>query len=141
MSPVGAELQAERDLSIVIDGTRHGRIVVTRHDGASGETLFEGAGFVFVSSTGSFVNPANIQNRHFLPILKKADLPHIRFHDFRHCCATLCLSLNIHPKVVQERLGHSTIVRTLKTYSHVIETTQEESRQKLNKFFERLMER
>lgn len=47
-------------------------------------------------------------------------LPPIRFHDLRHTCATLLLSRNVHPKYVQELLGHSNIAITLDTYSHVI---------------------
>jgi integrase len=47
-------------------------------------------------------------------------LPSIRFHDLRHTPATLMLQQNIHPKVVQERLGHSDISLTLNIYSHGI---------------------
>lgn len=61
---------------------------------------------------------------------KKADpkaelLPRIRLHDLRHTHATHLLSAGVHPKVVQERLGHSTISMTLDTYSHVIPALQE----------------
>ena len=52
--------------------------------------------------------------------MKRAGLPHIRFHDLRHTCATLLLSKNVHPKFVQELLGHATIAITLDTYSHVL---------------------
>ena len=47
-------------------------------------------------------------------------MPDIRFHDLRHTCATLLLSKGVHPKVVQELLGHSSIEITLDTYSHVL---------------------
>lgn len=52
-------------------------------------------------------------------------LARIRFHDLRHGHATLLLSQGVHPKVVQERLGHSTIAMTLDTYSHVIPGMQQ----------------
>jgi integrase len=52
--------------------------------------------------------------------VKKARLPHIRFHDLRHTCATLLLVQGTHPKYVQELLGHATIAITLDTYSHVL---------------------
>jgi len=52
-------------------------------------------------------------------------LPRIRFHDLRHCHATLLLQQGVHPKVVQERLGHSTVGMTLDTYSHVLPGMQE----------------
>ena len=44
----------------------------------------------------------------------------MRFHDLRHTCATLLLSKGVHPKIVQELLGHATINITLDTYSHVL---------------------
>jgi integrase len=44
----------------------------------------------------------------------------VRFHDLRHTCATLLLTKGVHPKIVSEMLGHSSISLTLDTYSHVI---------------------
>ena len=55
----------------------------------------------------------------------RAGLKHIRFHDARHSHASLMLKQGIHPKIVQERLGHSTISITLDTYSHVAPGLQE----------------
>ncbi|WP_245723228.1 tyrosine-type recombinase/integrase [Natribacillus halophilus] len=49
----------------------------------------------------------------------------IRFHDLRHTHATQLLKLNFHPKVVQERLGHSSIQVTIDTYSHLLPGLQE----------------
>ncbi|MGH2405181.1 MAG: tyrosine-type recombinase/integrase [bacterium] len=54
-------------------------------------------------------------------------LPRIRFHDLRHCHATHLLRQGVHPKVVQERLGHSTAAFTLQVYSHVLPGMQEEA--------------
>jgi integrase len=56
----------------------------------------------------------------FRPLLKRAGLPAIRFHDLRHSTATRLLVQGVHPKVVQDRLGHSSIKVTLDTYSHAI---------------------
>ena len=58
--------------------------------------------------------------RSFKPLLKRAGLPPIRFHDLRHTAATLLLSKGVHPKFVQELLGHATISQTMDTYSHVL---------------------
>ena len=58
-------------------------------------------------------------SRH-LRILRDAGLPPMRFHDLRHSAATLLLAMGVHAKVVQELLGHSTIVTTLNIYSHVL---------------------
>ncbi|MDW7671855.1 MAG: tyrosine-type recombinase/integrase [Bacillota bacterium] len=68
----------------------------------------------------------------FGKIIKKAALPPIRFHDLRHTHATLLLQAGVHPKVVQERLGHSKISITLDTYSHVLPSMQKEAAQLLN---------
>jgi integrase len=59
-------------------------------------------------------------NRIFHKALRDAGLPKIRIHDLRHTAATQLLERGVHPKVVQEMLGHSTITITLDTYSHVI---------------------
>jgi integrase len=63
---------------------------------------------------------------------KKADLPDIRFHDLRHSAATLLLSLGVHPKVVQELLGHTQISMTMDIYSHVLPSMQQDAVSKLN---------
>ena len=55
----------------------------------------------------------------------------MRFHDLRHTAATLLLAQGVHPKVVQEMLGHSTVSLTLDTYSHVIPGLQEEAAAKM----------
>jgi integrase len=77
-------------------------------------------GLVFTTDTGAPVNPSNLRRRSFAHLLRKANLPHIRFHDLRHTCATLLLSKGTHPKFVQELLGHATVAITLDTYSHVM---------------------
>jgi integrase len=54
------------------------------------------------------------------PLLQRARLPDLRFHDLRHTCATLLLGRGVHAKLVQELLGHASISVTLDTYSHVL---------------------
>jgi integrase len=51
--------------------------------------------------------------------VKRAELPPIRLHDLRHTHATLVLKAGVHPRVVQERLGHANVSITLDAYSHV----------------------
>lgn len=70
-------------------------------------------------------------------ILSRAGLPRVRFHDLRHTHASLLLSQGVHPKVVSERLGHSTISITLDTYSHVLPGMQEEVARRLDSLFRR----
>src|SRR5437660_9889586 len=64
--------------------------------------------------------------------IKQAELPDIRFHDLRHSAATLLLSLGIHPKVVQELLGHTQISITKDVYSHVLPGMQQDAMGELN---------
>jgi integrase len=68
----------------------------------------------------------------FGTLLKRAGLPHIRFHDLRHSAATILLGMGVHPKVVQELLGHNQISMTMYTYSHVLPTMQAKAMSKLN---------
>jgi integrase len=82
--------------------------------------LYSDHGLVFTSGVGTLINPSNLRRRSFKPLLQRAGLPQIRFHDLRHTCATLLLSRNVHPKYVQELLGHATVAITLDTYSHMI---------------------
>ncbi len=51
----------------------------------------------------------------------------MRFHDLRHCCASLLLAQNVHPKIVQEILGHTQIATTLDLYSHVLPHVRRET--------------
>ena len=83
-------------------------------------SLYQSGGLVFATQTGSLINPSNLRNRSFKPLLKRAGLRDICFHDLRHTCATLLLSQGTHPKLVQELLGHATIAMTLDTYSHFL---------------------
>ena len=70
---------------------------------------------VFTNVAGGYLNSNNLRNRGFPKLLERSGLPRMRFHDLRHSTATLLLSLGIHPKVVQELLGHSQISVTLDT--------------------------
>jgi integrase len=76
------------------------------------------SGLVFTSVHGGPVESGEI-NRTLTRALQRAGLPHIRVHDLRHTVASLLLEAGVHPKVVQELLGHSTIRLTLDTYSHL----------------------
>ncbi len=86
---------------------------------------YKDAGLVFTSELGTLINPTNLRRRSFASLLEKARVPRVRFHDLRHTCATLLFSRNVHPKDVQELLGHSNISITLDTYSHVIPGTRD----------------
>jgi len=79
---------------------------------------------VFAHPDGAPLDPSTISHQ-FAQLLKKAGLPHVRFHDLRHTHATLMLKGGVHPKIVSERLGHATVAITLDTYSQVVPGLQE----------------
>jgi len=69
------------------------------------------------------MNADNLYHREFKPLLKKAGLCGFTFHSLRHTCATLLLSKNVNPKIIQEMLGHATVLTTIqkdKTTSAVV---------------------
>ncbi len=90
---------------------------------------------VFCTSMGTPLNPDRDVRIPFKKLLQKAGLPNVRFHDLRHSAATLLLSMGVHPKIVQEILGHSNISITLNIYSHVLPTMQQDAIAKLNAAF------
>ena len=75
---------------------------------------------MFATEIGTPLDRHNLTQRSFKPLLERAGLPEVRFHDLRHTCATILLSKGVHAKFVQELLGHATIAITLDTYSHVL---------------------
>ncbi len=82
--------------------------------------LWQDNGLVFCTHAGKPLDFRNLTTASFKPLLKKAGLPDVRFHDLRHTCATLLLSRGHHPKLVQELLGHASVAMTLDRYSHVL---------------------
>jgi integrase len=82
---------------------------------------------VFSDSRGGYLRRSNVRKRSFHPLIAKAGVPTIRFHDLRHTAATLLLLAGVHPKIVSERLGHASVEITLNTYSHVLPTMQRDA--------------
>jgi integrase len=91
---------------------------------------------VFASDAGTLLDPTNVTHR-FQQTRERAGLPALRLHDLRHTAATLMLQEGVHPSVVREMLGHSTVMLTLGTYSHVVPTMQREATMKLDRLFAR----
>ncbi|HAA80517.1 MAG TPA: site-specific integrase [Thermoanaerobacter sp.] len=92
---------------------------------------YQDNGLVFCKEDGSPLDPREFTKR-FQRLLEKAGLPKVRLHDLRHTHASLLLARGVHPKVVQERLGHSSITITLDLYSHLVPGLQELAAQSLN---------
>lgn len=88
---------------------------------------------VFSSLAGTPLHEKNMLTRYYRPLLTAAGLPkEMRLYDLRHTHASLLLLAGVHPKLVSERLGHSSIVITLDTYSHVIPSLQRDSADRLD---------
>ena len=81
---------------------------------------------IFASAVGTPLNPTNLIRKSFRPLLEKAGLRRVRFHDLRHSTATLLFAGREHPKNVQQLLGHSQITTTMDTYSHAVPGMDEE---------------
>lgn len=96
---------------------------------------WRGLDLVFTNQLGGPIEKQNLIRRSFRPLLERAGLPPIRFHDLRHSAATLLLAEGVHPKVVQERLGHANISVTMDIYSHVFPSLQEDAAKRLDQFF------
>jgi integrase len=94
-------------------------------------------GWLFTCQDG---RPLNLRKlaQHYKELLVKAGLPReMRLYDLRHSCATLLLLKNVNPKVVSERLGHSSIVLTLDTSSHALPSLQHSANAALDEVLER----
>lgn len=82
--------------------------------------------------------PVGITNFHkfWVRKLDQTGVRRIRFHDLRHTCASLLFSAGVHPKVVQELLGHKSIKVTLDTYSHMLPNMQKDALKELDKMLQ-----
>src|SRR5262249_36935929 len=86
-----------------------------------------------------YLRRPNLAQRHYHPMLERAGLPRVRFHDLRHTAATLLLLANERMKVVSERLGHASTTTTEKQYQHVLPTMQKEAAEKMGGILKALM--
>jgi integrase len=89
-------------------------------------------GLIFDRGDGSHLHHNTVRQA-FKRHTTRLGLPVIRFHDGRHTAATLALADGQHPKIVQERLGHSDISMTLNRYSHVTMSMQREAAEGLER--------
>jgi integrase len=96
---------------------------------------------VLCALEGGYLRRPNLTQRSFLPALKRAGLPRIRFHDLRHTAATLLLLANERTKVVSERLGHASTATTEACYQHVLPTMQKQGAEKMNAILGALISR
>jgi integrase len=86
----------------------------------------EAWGLVFANTLGGPLDARDLV-RYFKGHLRRAGLPDIRFHDLRHSCASLLVAQRVHPRLVMEILGHSTITLTMNTYAHIMSEEQRQA--------------
>ena len=87
------------------------------------EWTWTDSGLVYTQADGSGLHPDSVTKR-FKWLVRDAGLPWVKLHGLRHTHATLMLEAGVHIKVVQERLGHSSIAITGDVYSHVTASMQ-----------------
>ena len=92
----------------------------------------KGEDLVFSTPEGKPLRP-NTVSRAWTSLASRAGLRAIRLHDARHTHASLMLKQGVHPKIVQERLGHASVQITLDTYSHVAPGLQEAAAESFDK--------
>ena len=81
-------------------------------------------GLVFTDSAGFPLSKSNFTRTHHYAVIKSAGVQRLTFHDLRGCFATMGVSVNAHPKTMQELMGHSSITTTMDIYSDVLTATQ-----------------
>ncbi|MEE8530661.1 MAG: site-specific integrase [Hyphomicrobium sp.] len=116
--------------ALAVEILREHRIAQTKERLALG-SAYEDNGLVCARQDGSPWPPDTFSTA-FASLIRRSNIPHLRFHDLRHTHATQLLRQGVHPKIVSERLGHSTIAITLDTYSHVLPGMQEDAAAKID---------
>ncbi|GAC1324204.1 MAG: hypothetical protein NVSMB13_05200 [Mycobacteriales bacterium] len=97
---------------------------------------YSDVGLVFAREDGTGYHPSRLSDM-FQQLAAEAGVPIIRLHDARHSCATLALDAGIHPKVVQQLLGHASWSTTMDLYSHLVERLQKDAASRIEaKLFE-----
>jgi integrase len=91
------------------------------------EGLDVDAGPIFADTRGGYMSKKNMRRRHYQKTQKQAGVLAVRFHDLRHCCASLLLAAGVDTKIVSERLGHATPGFSANTYQHVLQGLQQQA--------------
>jgi len=97
-------------------------------------TRWQEYGLVFPTSIGTPINPPNLV-RAFHALLERAELPHMRFHDLRHSCATLLAEQHVPERIAMEILGHSDIRVTQNIYTHVFDHAKRQASDAMDRLF------
>lgn len=112
--------------TMTVEALREHRVRQERERSQASEG-WEDNDLVFPNTVGRPLDGMNLMKYWFLPLLRRAGLPRIRFHDLRHTAATLLLAQGINVKVVSEMLGHADASITLRVYAHVMPHMQQQA--------------
>ncbi len=91
--------------------------------------------YVFANKIGLPRNPENMIKRKFFPVVRKAGIDKIRFHDLRHTYASILIAKNVPIKYIQAQMGHSAIDVTLNTYGHLLPEVHQKGIEALESIF------
>lgn len=117
--------------------TKGNRLAVKAMEKLAAGPLWEESGLVLTTERGTAVDGSWI-TKHFARKIKELGLRQVRFHDPRHSHASILSKKGVHPKVIQKRLGHSSINVTIDIYSsHVFPSMQKEAALALDSIFSR----
>lgn len=119
-------ISLDADTKLVLQEHRHHQIEQRLLVGPA----YNDQDLVFATPTGTTLGDSTVRTT-FTRILRTAGLKRVRLHDLRHTAATLMLKAGVNPKVVSDRLGHSTISITLDIYSHVLPDMQRDGAEAL----------
>lgn len=112
--------------AVALDASTADILARHRKEAEAREPNLDGHALIFATPTGEPIHPA-LLSYYFQRRVQLSGVRRIRLHDLRHTHATHALQLGVHPKIVSERLGHSTITITLDTYSHVLPSMQRDA--------------
>jgi integrase len=132
---IGRTTKTKRGRSLAVSGRLLDLLRVHRaHQNAArlaAGPLWQDHDLIFPSATSGPRSPDALRDR-FRTLCRQRRLPKRRFRGLRHTAATLMLANGEHPKVVEERLGHSSIAITMNVYAHVTMTMQREAAERLD---------
>jgi integrase len=101
---------------------------------------YEDSGLVFASSKGTPIDAQNVVNRYYKPLLKRAGLPPIRFHDLWHSCLSLLAQRGEPIRDLQALAGHATAAFTLQRYTHHYDSSARRTADRMGEIFSELHE-
>ena len=109
--------------------------MLAEHLAGRGLTAADKDVLVFTAQRGNRLRIENWRKRAWLPATEKAGLAGFHFHWLRHTSVALMVELDTHPRVIQERLGHSSWATTMDTYGHILAATDDGVTGKLDRMF------